>query len=377
MLRLTQEVLKKLAIAGVTGGLVLTAACASETTNPSGASSSQAVNSAQPAGVSSATRVIKDATGRTVTIPKEINRIAAAGALAQMVCMLGGFDKIVATSESVQTGMFAKLFPGIKNLPLAFTGTGPSSRVNMEAILEAEPQVVFSAFNEEDAATMQAANSVMLGTLLNTPDDIMNTLRMVGEVIGPDAEKKASDFAAYYKGNIQKASDLTRSESKVRVFLAGGDGSKGAINTTVGNDINTSYVEAAGGINIAAAQFPKAPGNGAAAVDFEYLIAEQPDVIIASSRAVYDYIVDADNGSKWQSLTAVKNKKVYLNPKGVYLWSVRSAEGALQPLWLAKILHPEQTSGLDLDKFVKDFYKTYYFHDLSDKELQEIYFPSK
>jgi len=66
---------------------------------------------------------------------------------------------------------------------------------------------------------------------------------------------------------------------------------------------------------------------------------------------------------------------VYLNPKGVYLWSVRSAEGALEPLWLAKILHPELAASLDIKQKTKEFYRDNYYYELSDEETENIMFP--
>jgi hypothetical protein len=43
--------------------------------------------------------------------------------------------------------------------------------------------------------------------------------------------------------------------------------------------------------------------------------------------------------------------------KGVYLWSVRIAEGALQPLWLGKTLHPDLFSDLDIKRQLRIFIK--------------------
>ena len=323
-----------------------------------------------------ATRTVTDGTGREVRIPESVTRIAASGALNQMVFMVGGADTLVATAEGVQTGLFAKVFPGIKDIPAAYQGGGRGT-LNMETLLAASPQVVFGTFDENDAAVLSGAGIAMVGVVLLTPDDIMQTLQIVGKIVGPEAEKKAIAFSEYYTGNIETAKSLTAPAETVRVFVAGSDGSKGPVTTIAGNDINSSYIAAAGGINIAARQFPTASAGGSATVNFEFLLAEQPDVILTSSRTVFDYITDASNNSEWQSLDAVIFGRVYLNPKGVYLWSVRSAEGALQPLWIAKVLHPDITESIDLEQTVRAFYKEYYYYELSDDELADILFPPK
>jgi iron complex transport system substrate-binding protein len=348
-----------------------------DTNSPDAASgeigSAQPAETAEPASVPG-TRTVTDANGQEVTIPYEVTRIAASGALNQIVLMLGGADKLVATAQGVQSGLFATVYPRIKSIPAAYAGAGPGV-LNMETLLQARPEVVFGSFNEEDAQTLSSANIAMLGLSLNDPEDIKNTITLVGRVLGTEAEEKAAGFIEYYDGNLSYASERTKDGPKTRVFVASGDGSKGPINTIPANDINTAYLAAAGAVNIAAGKFPAAPAGGAAAVDFEFLIGEQPEVIIATSKSVYDYITDAGNGSQWQALTAVKNKKVYLNPKGVYLWSVRSAEGALQPLWLAKTLHPELFEDLDIAARVKEFYKTYYYYDVQEAEVEDILNP--
>jgi iron complex transport system substrate-binding protein len=56
---------------------------------------------------------------------------------------------------------------------------------------------------------------------------------------------------------------------------------------------------------------------------------------------------------------------------------VRSAEGALQPLWLVKILHPELCQDLDLKQKVREFYKTYYFYEVTESDLDEILDPKE
>ncbi|MHC1682776.1 MAG: ABC transporter substrate-binding protein [Clostridiaceae bacterium] len=321
-------------------------------------------------------RTVVDGNGRTVTIPNQVDRVAVGGAFNQIVLMLGGADKIVATAEAVQTGFFAKVYPKIKDIPAAYTGSGAGT-VNMETLLKAQPQVVFGTFNESDSDTLKSANISMVGVVLNKPEDIKNTISIVGKVLGTKAEEKANEFIKYYDDNLNYVREKTKSAPKVKVFVASGDGAKGSVNTIAGNDINTSYLETAGATNIVAEKFPTASSNTSVAVDFEFLFQQQPDVIIATSKATYDYIIDANNGSQWQKLSAIKNKKVYLNPKGVYLWSVRSAEGALQPLWLGKILHPDLFNDLDIKQKVKEFYKNYYYYDATDEDIEEIMNPTK
>jgi iron complex transport system substrate-binding protein len=323
----------------------------------------------------SSTRTVVDGNGNNVTIPYKVDKIAAGGALNQVVLLVGGADKLVATAEYVQKGLFPKVYPRIKEIPAAYAGSGGGT-LNVETILQANPQVVFGGTTGlGDQEKLKESKIAFLGLKMETPEDIKNTVSMVGKVLGKESEERSKKFNEYYDNNLKYVRDRTKSAEKVKVFAATGS-PKGAITTIAANDINSSYIEAAGGINIVAEKFPKAPANAAnVSVDFEFLYKNQPDVITVRSKDMYDYIMNSNSQNQWQSLNAVKNKRVYLEPKGVYLWSVRSAEGALQPLWLAKNLHPDLFKDLDINKKVKDYYKTYYNYDLSDSDLKDILNP--
>ena len=71
----------------------------------------------------------------------------------------------------------------------------------------------------------------------------------------------------------------------------------------------------------------------------------------------------------------MQNEEIFVVPSGVYLWSARSAEGALYPLWLAKTFYPERFSDLNLEQKTREFYERFYNYKLSDSELKEILHP--
>jgi hypothetical protein len=60
--------------------------------------------------------------------------------------------------------------------------------------------------------------------------------------------------------------------------------------------------------------------------------------------------------ARWSNIAAVRNHRLYVNPQGVYVWSVRSAESALQPLWAAKTFHPDLFADIDMTNEVRQSY---------------------
>lgn len=101
-------------------------------------------------------------------------------------------------------------------------------------------------------------------------------------------------------------------------------------------------------------------------------VLSKTDKIVASDRPKVLHIADGKNLLKVDGTNAVKNKKVYVNPAGVFSWDRYGAEVALQILWAAKTLHPELFKDVDIAAETKKFYKEFLHYDLSDKEVGYI-----
>lgn len=141
----------------------------------------------------------------------------------------------------------------------------------------------------------------------------------------------------------------------------------GNFTTITTKDIGAEYIKIAGGINLSS-QDNETDFKISKIINEEQIIILNPDIIITNSREGKEKIL---KNPPFSNVKAVKNGAVYVVPSGVYLWSVRSAEGALQPLWLAKIFYPEIFTELILEDEVKKFYR----YKLSDKETKEILNP--
>ena len=74
----------------------------------------------------------------------------------------------------------------------------------------------------------------------------------------------------------------------------------------------------------------------------------------------------------WQSISAVKNNRIYANPTDTFPWDRYSAEEALQILWAAQLFHPERFADVDMIAKTQDFYQKYYNYNLSKENAQQI-----
>lgn len=80
---------------------------------------------------------------------------------------------------------------------------------------------------------------------------------------------------------------------------------------------------------------------------------------------------------------SLKSVKRYQAPTGVYLWSVRAPEGALCSLWVADILHGDQTveyngktdkvsNFINIVQTAADYYKTFYHYSDSESAANKL-----
>lgn len=308
-------------------------------------------------------RTISDATGKQLSIPTDVSRIACSGAINQVVLMLGGADRIVATAAVVQQNeWFVRAYPPIRRVPAPY-GVG-SPVANVEALIATRPDVVFGTVEGRPIPGIPT-----VGLALENPDGIKRTIRVVGDVLGRDAPRLAAEFIAYYDGvvsRVRSVSDRLPPERRVRAFTAAG---KSNLQTDGRRSIATAWIEAGGGINVAAAtiETPSAP------VTLELVATWDPEVIFTTQPAGRDAILE---DPRWADVSAVKHHRVYASPRGIYLWSVRSAEGALQYLFAAKALHPSDYADIDLVAETRTFYRRFYHMEVTDADIAQILDPA-
>ncbi|HEX5108109.1 MAG TPA: ABC transporter substrate-binding protein [Vicinamibacterales bacterium] len=317
---------------------------------------------------SAPTRQVSDITGRVVTIPARVTRVADPWhANNGMVLMMGAAHKIVATTlQARRQPWFRKLFPPIEQVPAAFDEAGG---VNIETLIAARPDVVLMAYGGTLPRWKGTADAYGIPVFMmpNTSlADLKTTARMTGDVLGPQESARAAGWIRYFDDNIRWVTAVTAripGSERPRVLHT----ATGTILTIDGvKTVVDDWITVAGGVNAATVV-----GN-ARPVSMEQIAAWNPDVIIvgtapneANRRAIL-------SDPRWSQIKAVRTGRVYVNPTGVYLWDRHSAEAALQVLWAAKTLHPSRFPDLDLRKETKAFYAKFFNHTLDDAEYETL-----
>ena len=193
------------------------------------------------------------------------------------------------------------------------------------------------------------------------------SVSIMAEVIGGDAPKIAEKFNEYFDGNLKKVlskTDKIAAPDRPKVLhIADG---KNLFKVDGTNTIIDEWIRVAGGQNAV-----QKAGN-MLEINAEEIPNMNPDVIIIGRAKAPEILQKIYENPIYAGTKAVKNKRVYVNPTGVFSWDRYGAEGALQILWAAKILHPEIFKDIDIAAETKKFYKEFLHYELSDDEVNYI-----
>ena len=309
-------------------------------------------------------RTVVDQDGTEVELPKDVDRIADLWhANNQTVLLLGGANKLVATTQNVKNlSWFAKVYPAIENVSAPLSGND----VQTEELMSLKPDVVLSS-NDQQIETVRKAGLKAVKVNFQSFDEMRETVKITAQVIGPNAEEKADNYLKYLDDNINYIAERTKniSEDKKPKILHI-VGASDLLKVDGKNTIIDEWIKLAGGVNALDAN-----GNQIT-VTMEDIVKSDPDIIIIGGADSQKAIDTIENDPTWSSLKAVKNKKIYSNPVGTFNWDRYSAEEALQILWVAKTLYPDLFQDLDLVKKTQDFYKYFLNFDLTSDDAQRI-----
>lgn len=302
-----------------------------------------------------ATRIIVDSEGREIEIPEDIQKVApGVGSMSQITAMLGAADKIVAARADIrENAFFAKVFSD-------FNCEYDNS--NVEDVFASGAQVMYSPTYEEDIVAQYNAGGVAYVQLgISNIEDFMNTITIIGDVLGEEAPERAAAFIEYFNGMIDEIQAKTNSvEQKTRVLAL--SFKEGSFSIGTSSNMQNSYLSAVGG-ELFTEEWEVSDVNVEEIIEFD------PEVIFCD-RVNYEAIMSSED---LQTVSAINNNRVHIIPYGTFGWGVNNAEAAgMAPLFYAKYLYPELFEDVDLVERTQSFYKEFYGYDLSTEEAELI-----
>lgn len=288
-----------------------------------------------------------------------------------IITMLGYGDSIVGTSKiAQQIPLFSQSLPRIKNVPIVSMNSG--RELDPEQLIALRAQLVFIPEGTQipRQETLEQAGVRVLAFEANSMQALMRRVQQTADVLGEDAQVKASLYQRYFDRNVALVKTRLQNvpdDKRLTVYHSMG----GPLTTTGRPSLNQDWMDLAGAKNVAENWFDgrkNRPGE----VSMEQLVAANPAVIVAMNKRDADEILSSP---QWASVDAVLHHRVYVNPKGMFWWCRETSEEALQFLWLAKKLYPEQFSDVDMQKETRDFYRSFFGLTLSGEQIAAILNP--
>ena len=311
------------------------------------------------------TREFTDSTGRTVTIPWEVTKIAVSGPLTQVYVLPLAGDMLVGVSNAFSEDAEAYLPSYIFDLTEIGQLYGGKGEMDLEALLSAAPDAVIDVGEAKDTI-VDDMNSLseqtgipfvhIDATVATAPD----AYRMLGELTG--RTEKAGELAGWCEKTYADISAMMEKVDaagarKTILYLLGDKG----CNVLAKGSFHAETVNLMGD-NLADIADVTSSGMGNE-VDMEQILAWNPQYIIFSPDSVY---ASAAGDPAWQQLTAVQNGKYFETPYGPYGWlsSPPAVQRYLGMVWLGALLYPDYAD-YDLQSTVTEYYKLFYGCDLT------------
>lgn len=322
--------------------------------------------------VAESTREFTDSTGRTVTLPSEVKRIAISGPLSQVYILPLAGDMLVGVSSSFAENAKLYLPDYLDAIPEIGQLYGGKGEMDLEALLAAAPDVVIDIGDAKDSI-VEDMNSLteQTGIPFVHIDATVKTspaaYRALGALLG--REDKAEELAAWCEETLATINGMMEkvdadNARKTLLYCLGDAG----INVLAEGSFHAETVNMLG-TNLAVVDNVTFSGDGNES-DLEQIILWDPDVIIFSPDSIYDSV---GRSVEWQSVTAIANGHYYKTPYGPYGWlsSPPAVQRYLGMLWLGTLLYPDYAE-YDLQEEITEYYDLFYGCELTDEMYNEL-----
>lgn len=307
--------------------------------------------------------VIVDVLGREVTLQQPATKLAGThNPTLNAAVVLGGGGKYLVGfgGKSMGRGLYEQVVEGFDELP----EVGKSSNINMESVIASGADLIILPERHQDVVPQfEAVNLPVLVILDSTEsfETVKQTLKLLGMAIGEN--EKVEKLASFIDSQLENAQTLLKdaTEKPSVLFL----GSSSALSVAPGSMIQTSLIEAGGGVN--AVSGVEGLG-GFVDVSIEQIVAWNPDTIWFPQYADYT-AEDLLNDPAWSSISAIQNKRVYEFPSKLEPWDQPTAAVTLGIDWALYNLHPDLFNFEALMKNVDEFYTLVYGKTFTAEQL--------
>lgn len=330
------------------------------------------------------THIVIDHAGDEVEVPNRISRIAIGSfyPLASVTAeYLGSADMIVGihpvSMSAAKNGLLGQVYPEILDANTDFIA---GSEVNIEELLKIDPDVVIGVGQEQAQAIREAGIPALAVSASAWEYDMFDTydnwVDLLDQVFGgsPVADMVQKESAESYDFVQSVVSDIPEEErARVLVLFQYSDAAMVASGVNFFGQKWCDYVNA---YNVAS----EVENGIQVQLSMEQVYEWDPDVIIITNfcgtqpEDLYDNAIGNDD---WSTVNAVKNKRVYKMPLGLYRSYTPGGDTPVTLKWLAKTVYPDLFADMDIRQEARDYYSELLGYEFSDEQLDMMFNPSR
>lgn len=311
-------------------------------------------------------KIVEDAANNNIKVEKHIDRIGITPIpWASVVYAIdGSSEKIVTIHPSAMKAYKGEFFEKIDSKfgKIDTKIIGQNFTINLEELIKLNPQVMIIWDTQRDEAEKLKVLGIAPIMVKNkTIEELQASIKAVGKVL--NKEKRAESFIELYSktySNIKSYDEKIQKAKKPKVLYL----RNAKLDLQGSNNFIREILEMSGADNVMGKS-----------ISMEEIIAINPDIILLSN---FDPFVPEDlynnkiKGQDWSQVKAVKEKKVYKTPIGIYRWDAPGVETPLMMEWLAKVIQPEIFKDINFKLNLKKYFKNYFNYELTDEDIAQI-----
>ncbi|MBP5225320.1 MAG: ABC transporter substrate-binding protein [Lachnospiraceae bacterium] len=330
------------------------------------------------------THTVTDHAGNEVEVPNTVERIAVCDVYPLPSILAVFFDsaeKIVGMApqsmSAAKNSILGQVYPEILNASTAFTD---GTAVNTEELLKLDTDVVFynagnKALGEQLKNAGICAVAISAGKWQYDAIATLNGWIETFDQIIPqnDKKEKVEAYAKSVYDEVGRRVSALKDEEKEKVlFLFQYTDTNMQLN---GNpSFGTWWSEAIGANNVVSEATPK----NSMEADIMTVYDLDPSVIFitnfttAKPDDLYENRIGTDN---WKPVDAVKNKRVYKMPLGMYRSYTAGVDAPIALWWLAKACYPALFEDIDITEKTVGYYRDVFGITLTAEQANAIFDP--
>lgn len=314
-----------------------------------------------------------DSCGRQVKLPADITRVAPSGAVATMILATIAPEYMVSVSSTPSSSQYQYLPKLLLKLPTTGQLYGSKSSINLEALLNAKPQLIIDLGDPKDGiaddmTALQKQTGIPTVFVQADLDHMASAYLTLGDLLA-GKEERGKEVSDYIGSTIamarENASKINPQDRVSAMYTSGTSG----LNANARGSIQAQVLDLVGVENAVVVNEINNK-NGGNPISMEQLYIFDPDIILFSTGSVFSFV---KNDPAWSKLSAVEHDTYYEIPGLPYNWMSNppSVNMILGVYLLGNLAYPDLYQ-YDAAQKAKEFYKLFWNYDLTDEEAASM-----